>query len=594
MTDINNTNTIIDAENKIDTIITEEPKPEVSDVLEGVKATSPDAEIQTIMDYLGIRASYRMNLKAGDNDATYCLHIKSLKKTFEKSYTPKEYNRVQRICFDFEGKGHPLDEDKLETLIDKMKQNMDAYVDGYFHDKLGWEMVEDKLTLLVNRMAMKDKQRESTYIGKLREALDVRVETVDDSEEYMENVRELLEGRPKLQVVYTAGYTGIINQLIRMHDTNIMIALSGDSGHGKTSAEYLVMSAWGNPDALVKNSNATDIAMNKRCQERIIMPHIVDEVLAKQNSDSKEVMTYIRNMVFDYASGLTRETASRDSVRHFCPVVLSTENSLVNILGRSNSKGEFERILELNINRGDLTSDDDPDAITDFTSVNFGMGAYEFGQYLVDHDLGCKEIRELYKEKRMELETSFPEFRRVSKRIALIVVTAELMNEALGLDMDTEAMVEVMIDSYRTSFAIRDDKVNTYSRFVELVNGNSVFFAKSFDTYRDEESEESNLIGVIRMNPYGNAEVYVEYDKMAAILGGVEASGLIIGDYTTAEQKGVTEISKILDHWKQKDWLIAPDRRYTDSRKVHGKSVNFCRVRINRNLLNVVEKKVAA
>ncbi len=587
--DMNNT------ENKIDTIITEEPKPEVAALLDEINATSPDAEIQTLMDCLGIRASYRMNLKAGNNDATYCLHIKSLKKKFEKSYTPKEYSRVKKICLDFEGKGHPLDYEKLESLIEKLRDKMDDYVDGYFHDKLGWERVDGKMALLVNRMAKKDKQGESYYSGKMEDALQVSMETVADEEEFKDTLRELLDGKPKLQVVYAAGYTGIISQLIRMHDTNIMISLYGKSGIGKTSSEQLVMSAWGNPEILTSTYNATEIAINKRCMERMILPNIIDEGLGKKNSSAKDVMNYLRNMVFDFSSGQTRETASRDSVKHFCPVILSTENSLIEILSRSTSNGEFERLLELRIERGDLTSDEDPDAITDFTAENYGVGAYEFGQYLTDHELGCKEVRELYKAKRTELETRFPDFRRVSKRVALIIVTAELLNEALGLDMDTDAMVQVMMDSYKVAFGTKNDKVETYSHLVEIVKQHADDFAKTFDTYRAEDSEESDCIGVIRTNRFGNAEVYVEYEKMVGILSGVDAEGLVSGDYSGAEyEKSKTEVSTVLDHWATKGWLIAPHGRYTDSRKVNGKSVNFCRVRIDKELLSSREEKVAA
>ncbi len=259
---------------------------------------------------LGVKASYVIEKNTSGEASKFYIQITSLRiQNLSKRYSAKEYMRPKKIMEEFLGYGHPLDKDTLIALIRHMIDNINDYVNGSFHPTLGWTTHNGSDMLLLDRAISNDPSYQSVYEGPLKDKIGPGPET--DAGRYREELRRLYNDKPKMQLIYSVGLTGIIRQLLRVSDTSFMLSVCGEKGAGKTTSERGALSAWGNPEDLLSSFNASGVAIDDRYRERLIIPNIIDEGLGKGNDKSNKVKDYIRSLIFGSASGKTREISKR-------------------------------------------------------------------------------------------------------------------------------------------------------------------------------------------------------------------------------------------------------------------------------------------
>lgn len=89
-------------------------------------------------------------------------------------------------------------------------------------------------------------------------------------------------------IVYLAGASGIVTQQLKLPDSNIMLNVCGESGCGKTTAENVALSFWGNPMELATSFNSTANRTEQIMADRYIMPVLIDDMLAGNNFSTEE------------------------------------------------------------------------------------------------------------------------------------------------------------------------------------------------------------------------------------------------------------------------------------------------------------------
>lgn len=164
----------------------------------------------------------------------------------------------------------------------------------------------------------------------------------------------------------------------------------GGSRGGKTAALKAALSAWGNPEKLMVNFNATQVALERMAGFFCDLPLGIDErQLAGQNQQGLEKIVYM------LASGTGRARGSKTGGLQ----QLSTWQSVIMATGeepisKSNSQtGVSTRIIE--IIGGPFDNEADSAKMHQLTMENAGWAGPEYIQYLIS--LGDKKICEMYK-----------------------------------------------------------------------------------------------------------------------------------------------------------------------------------------------------
>lgn len=135
------------------------------------------------------------------------------------------------------------------------------------------------------------------------------------------------------------------------------ISLCGDTGGGKTLAQYWAQAVWGNPEKLHFSAKATQNAIFNRLGFGCHLPMTIDEVTVLENRD-------VGNFIYGLSQGrdkarLTHRVEERDTKTWACPTILSTNVSMNSklIAGGLETDAQLARLLELRVPRRSIFMD---------------------------------------------------------------------------------------------------------------------------------------------------------------------------------------------------------------------------------------------
>lgn len=442
------------------------------------------------------------------------------------------------------------------------------------HERIGWGTYKGEKIFKLHNIISKDRTTESEYVGNLK------IKRKGKIEDYIRDIKQLVVGRPKLEIAFILGVYGILLQAMNLPDCNLLINFYGKgskekvrdtSGIGKTIATKLCLQWFGNANELFRTYNATDNKIEAEMAEFTVIPMVIDDKMVNSIGASKRrVMSDMVKFIFRFVTGRVKgrlhDANCKSYEKIYGPTVISTESSIADKLLEAEINGEFSRIIEIPISRGELTeSSTHARQLDKFISRYAGLGAEAFVQWLFQKDLVGEKLTEKYEEWVDTLNDGSlgnnPVTSRVSNKVGVIMLAADLINSAFELGMDIARIQKtlencIMEVKEKTEFADR-----AYEEFLKYCKDNIKRFAKSSSecVEGDDDSIES-YIGHYKMNEKGSWEVWIlgkglekvfnNYEKadLDMILSSWKRSGII----TSGREKESRRTTRLTFYKKQR------------------------------------------
>lgn len=491
-----------------------------------------------------INISFAEHIDPSDSEDKYRIIVES--KAIPGLIKSYNFKSIKNMPTDFIGRGHKLSPVKVSHLLDELTNYMPKYVGSRFHTQIGWSTFNNEPIFKYNDVAIKDDSIHSKYQGKLE------LKSSGSLDEYINGIRSLVVPYSKLLLIYLAGASGMITQALQLPDTNIVMNICGDTSCGKTTAEDVALSFWGKYNSQEFN---TDNRVEQILAERFIIPVSVDDILA-QNAFStlRTQQKTISNQIFRYSTGKMKGRFNQESAIYFGGILMSSEVSILQKIVGSEASGQFYRLIELFVKRGELTKDaEHTQALRNLIQKNYGLGAYALGKFMVENNFTQENLHAMYEEQRAELEGDIRliHHARAANRLAILTLTGILLDKCFNLGIDIQKVKDTLIESVTRALEGVDLNKKAYKDIYQVIIHNPEKFAQSKKAY-----DGSKHVGVYKQNEYGNNELIIPTDKIAPLMQGVPVDQIISGSGTAkVSQSPTSSIQGILKTWRDHGWL---------------------------------------
>lgn len=325
-----------------------------------------------------------------------------------------------------------LIEQEYELSIDKM------------HEQVGW-MLDGKSRCFSQNQLISLQNQPSKYVG------EYNIFPKGTLDEWLLTIKKYVVGNPSLELALSMGFSavlvGYINKILNIHSDSLIFHICGNSTTGKTTAAMVAVSGFGDPKegprSLIQSFNGTDNALTKVIANNNGMPIVCDETSLTTMGTKKLV-----NVLYTWAKNLEKARLNKDSVQRerasWATTIITTgEGSLIDQVNQN--EGIRARVFEFqNIQ---WTSDaTQAKAINHSLSNNYGQASEIFVKKLLGYTKIFIQKSWEYETEQMALILPSSKFNdRISKKFALIIMAAKLINEVFEINLDIEAIRELLV-----------------------------------------------------------------------------------------------------------------------------------------------------
>lgn len=352
------------------------------------------------------------------------------------------------------------------------------------HSGLGWDQENQRQFKLHEIIGSSNSNSEYTGM------FDVKPKGTFEAWE--EGVKTHVIPFPNLSLALVLGLSAPVASLISnaVDIETLIVHIFGESSTGKTRSVKLAVSAFGKPsdshDGLVQSWNGTQKSIIQKMSGVHGVPIVLDE-------SSMTRIKNFTNFIYQVAMGiessrLTQEIKQRERGK-WSGVILSTGE--VSLLGKSDQNtGLRVRTIELD-NLAWTNSAEHAEALDKVITNNYGHAGPKFVKHLLTYETDQIVTKWEHWSKKcyeaMEVTDQFSQ--RIANKLALITVTAELMNETFDFKVDVEAILNVLLEVEQATVEERNIADRAYMIFQQKVYQNrskfqSVYFAeKAYECY---------------------------------------------------------------------------------------------------------------
>ncbi len=513
---------------------------------------------KTALDPDGIEVRMVENLD-GEGDR-YSFEVVCHQIDFCRRYMAQN---IKRIYDDLRMNGYKVQ--NLDILNDKVKNVEVNESTDCVHHLPGWQEYKGERIFKWKYAFSAEGRQFSSYDG------DLELEAKGTVEEYAAGIRELVAPYPNLVAVYVASATGMVTMELQEPDTNIMLNICGLSGTGKTTAEHTALSFWGNPKKLETSFNATVNYTEQVMADRLLMPVIIDDILAGHHYKPEAAQqSFLSAQIFRYSTGKIKGRCNEKERQYYGASISSSETALFQKISGNGIDGQYYRMTELCVKKGDLTKDAlHARRLDRFARNHYGHGPEVMGRYMLEHDLVGDELANRYFEwtERLWKDSRLKDYERVVNRLAVIMLTAEILNQCFELDLDMDTLLTVFIQNLERVFAYINISERSYQNLCTAVQDNRALFAAEPKDY-----DPLQHVGVILGGFYDHEELLLEPERFELLVNGVSPQS-ILENHCTSEKKPKQlltnhKLTDLLKDWRTKDWLICNRNRFTRKRRM--------------------------
>lgn len=379
-------------------------------------------------------------------------------------------------------------------------------------------------------------------------------------------IEEEVVGHPVMELLLIAALAAVVNGLITpvIGGSNPILHVYYASGKGKSTILMLCASVAGRPfegeqteyddncnlicrKSLFQSWSSTDNAMVTSQAGNRGMPTILNEL-------GKNMSPNMTRLLFDLSEGsdkqrLTKELATRVSEGYSTVFISCGESSL---LDRCKSKYEGLKIRVMEINEPVTDSAQQARRIKRECTENGGFAIPMLAQHIIDNG-GLDYVLPIYNRWTEQLEAEFPPTpsmeRFVEKFAALLMATAEIATEALGIAFDMDGLLTFLKDYDAKNGPARNTAASSYDIVIETCRINSHrFFIRNDKTVTGGRTEY-DLENTPRNEIWGRITYkHEKFDANHFIVQEFEVRKSIVEEIL--EKKNFSNIDTCIAAWK--------------------------------------------
>ena len=368
-------------------------------------------------------------------------------------------------------------------------------------------------------------------------------------ESWRDGILPLIFGNPKPILALAMGVTAPIVTMLEMAgiiDETAIFALIGGSSRSKTTMLKLSCSAWGKPSlkGALTSLSCSEAYFFSRLSEKNAFPHFVDEATAAKCS--WDFSTAIYNIAMSVEAGKCFPDGTPRPKRTWSgSVIFTSEQSLLSRAGGNG--GLYARLIEFDYIW--LSDGKTADAIQRHIAKNHGT-AYK---YIIRHlaKLGKKRLVEAYErcasELKAHIQPSAGIEERIVKKLALLLLAAEVLTEAWSLEYDRNEYVLLLKDAFKQNAPESDRLMAWYEHLMTYIAEHRNLFP-SKGTLDGSGEDTMPVKGVLELHNYRKC-VWLTAELFAETL---EACGLTDSKGTLDMMKNRNMIAYHSDRFKKK------------------------------------------
>lgn len=438
---------------------------------------------------------------------------------------------------------------------------------GYEHKCLGWYEIDGRKIFLLEHTNLMNGYS-SDCIRTCGKFVNGR-ETVYDNmlnNEVFNNI--------SMTLAYILGFCSVVvSRISPFRDLGVLIVgLTGRSTTGKTTALKLMASIWGDTDdikgtAILRN-NASDLGFISQCSGLFGYPILWDDLFTNSKITADDFF-------YDKSKGTQRATSKSNgdtdlSRMGFSGLVAITgENSL---LEKTRGQiGLFMRTIDFHEKRW-TTSGQNSTAIKNCVAQNYGHKALPFVQYIQNmDDITLLSFFDNCVEEIMAKIKSRDDFTdRVSKKYAVILLTAKLVNCCFGLKLDENKIIDFALKSEIEQQEERNKSKMAYEFLYSYYSSNKDNF--------DIKNKDNNTTILAKNKREGI--VSIKGDETHIYIPTRIAREIL-------RLNNFPQIDSYKIEWKENGYTKCESNRYDKSNLELGRHFHFVYVDINKEKNNV-------
>ena len=478
-----------------------------------------------------------------------------------------EVNELKKLL----SKGVDVPDHKVKKVAKYLSIQEEEAPYEYTHEKVGWGTFENKL-VYKHYQLIGSSDIQSTFSGQLS------LKPKGTLKGWKTIVENEVIGTTNLELALTFGFSAPVVGLMskEMDLDTLIIHLYGDTTKGKTTAVRVAAAPFGKPsdkeNGLIGTWNGTLNALIGKLADNSGLPFILDEASMKSKTD-------FTSMIYTIASGSEKARMSKEAQlreqQHWTTTVISTaEHSLLE--KSKKNAGLSMRVFEFG-NESWTTSASNADALKNGLNQHYGHAGVVFIKYLIEK--GKDYILDKWQNWSRECYNKMTSVDRLSHRIAdklaILLTTAELVNESLELQLSVNRILEFLIEKEEALIGNWDIGEKAFHYFQEKM---VLHRAKFKGDHFDERSTECWGAITSKGQMY---EVAILKDKFNSLM-----------------REGDFEDSQIiLSNWAEKGYLDKDETKRTRKRVIDksqadfqdGRSLVYC-IKVNKNIFDLSGK----
>ncbi|WP_433947730.1 DUF927 domain-containing protein [Brevibacillus agri] len=473
---------------------------------------------------------------------------------FKGTYLELPIGMVQiqpRVLPDLMGKGIDIPHEYVKVIATYLREQQKRAPHKVIFHQVGWHRDEQKQ--LVFRHHRIISANDTVKAINDNENGSYNLKPKGDLATWLNMVKQHVIGHVPLELVLAGGFASAILGYLSYHYNDIdtlILSMAGKSTQGKTTAALLGVSIFGLPSnkgkGLGKSWNGTSNAIINMLDGNYGIPIALDEL--SMNTEAS-----LTKMLYELAFGQERSRLT-DKIQQrkqgtWAMFIFSTGE--LSIFERTNhNAGLTVRVFEFpNVKWTESAAQ--ADAIRGVIQNHYGCAGEAFVKYLFDQGLDI--INKTWNEWQDRCVNVLPDtpFRtRIAKKYAIIMAAADLANQALGLNLRLDAILDFIVQQEDAISSQRDTSLKAWKLIVQLIILNQANFRI--------EGIYSNPI-----NCWGKMIPQGDYTEVAILKHVLEKQ---------LRHEGYENLKSIIREWKDRKWLIAESDRPTKRTRIFEES----------------------
>lgn len=391
---------------------------------------------------------YRIGANIVKNIELYAVRVKDYETSIERIYLyEKNGHDVKKLSFSFmlskqndalqlKDIGAGIDSSNLAKLLKEIKDNYEQIPLQYMCQKLGW----NGNAFVGAEMVGKQKY----FLCRETNSLKVSSPAESSLRVWTDLCSKVIKDNVYGQIILATSFASALVE--PLGKTTILMNLCGKSSIGKSTYEALATSVWSKPDdpRIHFSFSGTELGIIANLNDNFGVCVVIDDT-------SKSKLSDFTDFIYEVENSQSRARLGKDHqpepVSYWkTSVLLSSE---ISILGGCNKdkEGVLRRLFEFHLQQGDLTKDaQQANEIESVVKDHYGVSGLAFVRFILDNGLQ-NDLEDMYAEQleitRQKAGENGVE-QGMAERSALILLAAQIANDALNLGFDLEAISDCL------------------------------------------------------------------------------------------------------------------------------------------------------